>query len=182
MAAGLAAGAVAAAPWGAFVVRCDDDDDDKPMTPKQKSAAAKIEALNKAASNRTLTPMMALCMAAGLTWPLSMSLKQGMGSLRLSAVSLVCTVPALYAVVGMATRTSKKDIAAAMDGAKKRETPSLLLGCTLVGFAFPAAQVAVATGEIATAVTAALTGLAGAFGLFFVVVDTAEEARSQEEW
>ena len=96
--------------------------------------------------------------------------------------SLVCAGPVLYAVVGFATRASASDVAAAMDSAKNREVPTRLLACVLAGFFFPAAQVAVATGEVATGLSAVVTGLAGSFGLFFSVVDTAGEARREEGW
>ncbi len=183
VAAGLAAGtAITLLPWAMLVARCDDDDDDEPMTPEQQAAAARIDALNMAASKRTLTPMMTACMAAGLTWPLSMSIRSGTRGIGMTVCSLVCTAPVLYAVVGLATRSSESDVATAMESAKSRELPTRLLMCLLAGFVFPALQVTVATGEIATGLSAVLTGLAGSFGLFFSVVDTAGEARREEGW
>ena len=164
------------------VARCGDDGDDEPLTPEQQKAAERIEALNKAAAQRTITPMMSFCIAFGLTWPVSMSIKSKMRGIGVTLCSLVCTAPVLYAVVGMATRSSKKDVASAMEGAKNRDLPSRLLACTLAGFLFPAAQVMVATGEIATAIGAVLTGVAGSVGLFLAIVDTASEARKEENW
>lgn len=183
-AAGLAAGTVATLlPWVTLVARCDDDDDDdKPMTPEQQAAAARIDALNAASSKRTITPMMATCIAAGLTWPMSMSMRSGIRGMGVTMCSLMCTGSALYAVIGFATRASASDVAAAMESAKNREVPTRLLACLLAGFIFPAAQVAVATGEVATGLSAVLTGLAGSIGLFFSVVDSAGEARREEGW
>ena len=124
---------------------------------------------------------MSIAMGLSYTWPLALSL-------RIVPV-LTLVGMALYSVVGFAVHGKKNDINNTIESALMlccrsfgAETAVETLRCTIAGFILPAAQVMLVTGQVATAVAAAATGITGACGVFFLVVGGAEEAQREEGW